>query len=378
MDDTDTPDIVNEIGDDGGLNSRLLQQLVDRANELIDSGLDEAAVVHAYEDFTSRLDRNSEKIADALSQLMHEHLPERAEWEAGVRDRIGTRYSDALAAYDAVVQVIAHAAREFWARYRSRDDHDALAEVLWGNLAQGIRVAREVGHMLRGGFPYGALAAQRTGYELAVRSMVLRAHANESGHEDLVERYQLHDEIGREADMREYQRTSDAMGFEPMDNAKAEADGQRKTELLERFGKHFGQPYGWAVGLPGVTSGSFKELETLAGVDHRRGIYRWASHYVHGDPSSLRMSIMRRGGVSQGVVSDLTNVHLTDPAQFSLYALNLNYLSLAMGDPPDLADLWVSAGLPHLIDRTSTAFWKAEQGVRAAEDELQGRLRGDP
>lgn len=372
------PDLVDEIGDGDGLNSQLLQQLVDRANELIDSGLDEgAAVVQAYEDFASRLDRNSEKIADGLGQLMREHLPERAEWEAGVRDRIGTSYNDALAAYDTVVQVIAHAAREFWPRYRSRDDGDALTGVLWGNLAQGIRIAREVGYMLRGGFPFGALAAQRTGYELAVRSMVLRAHASESGHEDLVERYQLHDEIGREADMREYRRTSDALGFAPMEDAKVEAAGKRKKELLERFGKQFGQPYGWAVGLPGVTSGNFKELETLAGVDHRRGIYRWASHYVHGDPSSLRMSIMRRGGVSEGVVSDLTNVHLTDPAQFSLYALNLNYLSLAMGDPPDLADLWVSAGLPHLVDRAANAFWEAEQGVRTAEDELQGRLQDD-
>lgn len=375
MDDTDTPDFVDEIGDGDGLNSRLLQQLVDRANEMIDSGLDEeAAALQPYKDFTGRLDHNSEQIADVLGQLMSEHLSERAEWEAGVRERIGTSYHDALPAYDAVVQVIDHAAREFWVRYRSRDEGDALTEVLWGNLAQGIRVAREVGHLLRGGFPYGALASQRTGYELAVRSMVLRAHAGESGHEDLVERYHLHDEIGREADMREYRRTSNALGFAPMDDAKVEAAGERRKELLERFGKQFGQPYGWAVGLPGVMSGNFKELETLAGVDHRRGIYRWASHYVHGDPSSLRMSIMRRGGVSKGVVSDLTNVHLTDPAQFSLYALNLNYLSLAMGDPPDLADLWIAAGLPHLVDRAANAFWQAEQGVRTAEDELQRRL----
>ncbi|MBM9460757.1 hypothetical protein JK386_12655 [Nocardioides sp. zg-536] len=47
------------------------------------------------------------------------------------------------------------------------------------------------------------------------------------------------------------------------------------------------------------------------------------------------MSIFRRGGISQGVVSDLTNRHLIDPAQFALYALQLTYVSLAMNDSPD-------------------------------------------
>jgi hypothetical protein len=275
-----------------------------------------------------------------------------------------------------VVQVVSGAARDFWHRYKQEEEPDALTEVLWANLAQCLRVAREVGHLLRGGFPYGALAAQRTAYELAVRSTVLHTHGREPGHEDLVERYQLHDHIGQEADVREYQRNAETLGFTPYEGSEVEEAAARRTNLVKRFGKQFAQPYGWAVGLPGVTAGHFREIEELAGIDHRRGFYKWASHYVHGDPSSLRMSIMRRGGVSQGVLSDITNIHLTDPAQFTLYALQLTYISIVV-DAPALADLYISRGLQHLTERAGEAFWSAERALMDLEEQLQQRLAAE-
>lgn len=364
--------------DNESLSERLHAQTATRTVELIQSGLTEKdAVGRAVEELLTSFDERSEAIADGLARVTEEHLMERYDHDEGFRARLTERYRQAFTAYDVVVEVVAEGARDVWSRYRSQDDHDLLTEILWGNLVQCLRVAREVGHLLRGGFPFGALSAQRTAYELAVRSTVLKSHAREPAQEDLVERYQLHEQIGQEADVREYQRNAERLGFAVMDESEVQNAAARRAGLVARFGKDFTKQYGWAIGLPGVTAGQFRELEELAAVDHRRGFYCWASHYVHGDPSSLRMSIMRRGGASQGVISDATNLHLTDPAQLTLYALNLTYVSVAMGDPPDLADFWIAKGLPHLIDRAANAFWTAEQAIMADEKELQHQLSSE-
>jgi len=159
-----------------------------------------------------------------------------------------------------------------------------------------------------------------------------------------------------------------------MDDAVAGRAAKRRTELIERFGKSFANQFGWAVGLPGVTAGNFREVEELAELGHRRGFYRWSSHYVHGDQASLRMSIVRRGGVSLGVLSDLTNIHLTDPAQLTLFALHMTYLSVAFVDPGAPVDFYIASGLGPIIDQAGRAFWKAEQEVDASEQRLQAEL----
>ena len=358
-----------------GLDKRLREKAATRATVLMEAGVIPAeAVMQAVKELVDDFAQRSEQVADGLASVTREHLTDRYEYDAAFRQRLAEAYGEAFVAYDTVVEVIAEAARDFWHRYKEEGEQDELIEVLWANLAQCLRVAREVGHLLRGGFPYGALATQRTAYELAVRSIVLKAHGRELGHEDLAERYRLHDYIGQEADVREYQKSAEALGYTPFDESEVQAAADRRENLLERFGRSFGAQYGWAVGLPGVTAGKFREIEDLAGIDHRRGFYRWASHYVHGDPSSLRMSIMRRGGVSQGVLSDLTNIHLTDPAQFALYALQLTYVSVAMVDAPALADLFIAHGLQHLTDRAAEAFGTAAHTITATEEQLQQQL----
>jgi hypothetical protein len=361
-----------------GLDKRLREQAATRATALMEAGaVPEEAVAQAVEELVDGFEQRSDRVADGLASVAGEHLAARYEYDAGFRQRLEEAYGEAFAAYDTVVEVVAEAARDFWRRYQEAGEHDVLIEVLWANLAQSLRVTREVGHLLRGGFPYGALASQRTAYELAVRSIILGAHGRERDHEDLAERYRLHDHIGQDADVREYQKSAEALGHTPFDESEVQAVAERRKDLLDRYGKSFGAQYGWAVGLPGVKAGNFRELEELAGVDHRRGFYRWASHYVHGDPSSIRMSIMRRGGVSQGVLSDVTNLYLTDPAQFALYALQLTYVSVAMLDGPALSDLFIANGLRHLIDRAAKSFWAAEQGIRVAEEQLQQRMADD-
>lgn len=369
------------------LNTHLVAHVRARADALLREAAEadvelttEEAVTLADGEFVDDVldEERLETVADRLAALGNELLETRRESEAGFTQRLNSSYGKAFDAFDTVVEVVAEAARAFWHRYRTNDPDDDLINTLWGNLAQCLRVTREVGHLLRGGFPYGALAAQRTAYEIAVRTTLLSDHARKPGHEDLVERYLLHDHIGHERDLREYQKNAETLGFDPIDEADLEAATARRKELVERFGKTFASPYGWAVGLPGVTAGQFDKLEKLAGVSHRRGFYAWSSHFVHGDPSALRMSVMRRGGVSLGVVSDRTNRYLTDPAQFALYALQLTYINLIYrADNVDNiahADFLISRGLPQLVARAGDAFWEAEEQIEAAEERVQQEI----
>ena len=80
------------------------------------------------------------------------------------------------------------------------EEFDPVFEALIGLYARACRVAREVHHLLSGGFPFGALARSRTLHELAVITIGIADYGRDEAHADLADRFLQHAWIARYSD----------------------------------------------------------------------------------------------------------------------------------------------------------------------------------
>jgi Family of unknown function (DUF5677) len=267
------------------------------------------------------------------------------------------------------------AGEEFNRVYRpaaiERQDH--LFEALVGLHARACRTAAEVHHLLCGGFPMGALARCRTLHELAVTAIVLADYGSRDGHGDLAERYLLHEVVHAFGDATTYRANYEALGHEPFTDEDMATVTDQRDALVDRFGKPFTSPYGWAAKLVGEPRPEFWKLERLADVSHIRSYFRWASHEVHADAKGLANNVVERGGVEY-MVAGRTNAGLADPGHMALISLHQVTVSMLLSpETPALRDIRALQAMQLLVEQAGEAFGLAEESIAAAEERFQAR-----
>ena len=129
------------------------------------------------------------------------------------------------------------------------------------------------------------MAAADVSGDLAAWLMPARAPDGDTP--DLAERNLLHANVVSWLDAAEYQEVAPQLGYEPLDpHEMSEIRGPR-DEAVQTYGQEFGKPNGWAACLTdNQKAPRLKDLELLAGADHMRAHYSWASHEVHADAKS--------------------------------------------------------------------------------------------
>ena len=252
-----------------------------------------------------------------------------------------------------------------------RQDH--LFEALVGLHARACRTAAEVHHLLCGGFPMGALARCRTLHELAVTAIILADYGSRDEHNDLAERYLLHEVVHAFGDAETYQKNYEAMGHEPFTDEDMATLTEQRDALVDRFGKSFTSLYGWAANLVGKTRPEFRHLERLAEVSHLRSYFRWASHEVHADSKGLALNVVERGGVAY-MVAGRTNAGLAEPGHMALISLHQVTVSMLLSpEMPAMLDVQALQAMRLLVERAGEAFDLAEESIAAAEERFQAR-----
>lgn len=346
----------------------------------IESGMDHDAATTRTVDLLSEVQDNlAPGYAEDLLADVAAHVSDTRVYLTDFAERLREHWGEALDLYMAIVEVVEGVIRASIARsVDNGTSDDPLFDLLSQLNGQALRVAREVHVLLSHGYPMGALALSRTLYEIAVRTVVLAEYGRESEHEDLAERYLLHGRIANLKDASVYQRDAELLGYTPFDEPVIQRLQDERDALVERYGTDYKQPYGWAVGLPGITSGRrFDELEALARVSHRRGHYQLTSHLIHADAKALGLNSVTRGGAS-AVLTNATNAALSDPASHALYALNLTFVNfLKVSQPVSLADSFTAQAIEVLVERAEAAFEAAEMRVVDAEERLQTQLAAE-
>lgn len=383
-DDSDNPAAVSapwgnpsDFEDANDWFNQALEHTIDR---LVTRGMrEEEAVERAAEIVVTMTEKTAPDHAEALEANGKTFTAESATYRQGFAERLRVHWGNPLDLYEIVVDVVGQAGTLFAKRNIGNSggsgDRDLLLDVLVQLNGQAIRVAREVHALLTAGFPLGAHALARTIHEISVRAAILAEFGTTDEHKDIAEKFVRHDRVLTYKDAVVYQRDAEALGYERLPQDTLDAMKAAHDALIDKYGKAYRTQYGWASGPPGLAGEpNFERLERVASLGHHRGLYKWASHFVHGDASSLRLNMVERGG-SRAVLTNATNIMLADPGQQALHGLYRVFVSLVTSaEHFAFYDQLLCHSLSILIDKADKLFVEGERAVDDAEERFQAEL----
>jgi hypothetical protein len=350
------------------------------ALRLIEQGHPEADVLRWIEEAVpDAITEAAKPIAGELKRTSYRMVLEHQAIRRGFEARLAHRWLDALVLYESVLVASQEMGSEFAQHHRDGavEEQDLVFEALVRLQARACLTASEILSLLRSGYPFGAHARWRTLHELAVVAGLIARSGRE-----VAERYLLHQGIQEAKDADDYQKYAERLGYEPFREDEMQAHRKLWAELIERFGRPFKNPYGWAVPLfEGNSDPKFRDLEKLAGLDHLRPHYGWASHRVHAGAKGAALNIVSRGPES-AYLTGPTNAGLADPGHGALISLLQVTTDLILfGRPSAEGSPHVTAmvtALAQLVDEAGDEFLRVHREIEAEEMELWGPAEESP
>jgi len=279
------------------------------------------------------LDGVAPRIAQDLVRRAPRMLRRHRRLNRGFERHFRKHWGKALDRFYAIVVCAEEVGHELHRGHReaAAEEDDPVFEALIGLYARACRIAREVHHLLSGGFPFGALARSRTLHELAVITIVIADYGREEEHADLADRFIQHAMIAHYTDAKQYQENCEALGREPLSAEDMARMEQEHDLLVERYGKTYKERYGWATGVDGrLSAPTFRDLEGLVDMSHLRWHYRQQSHEVHADATGWESNVLESGGRAY-LTTDRVNFGLAEPAHLALVSLHQCAASLLAG-----------------------------------------------
>lgn len=311
----------------------------------------DAVLVAMKEAIPESARESATKVADAMDKRAKRFVGRAKRSDAGFRSRLEATWREPFSR----LRVLVQAFQEFGEAYHEGTGHpDAeppkcLTSALTQLHVRACRTAREVMHLLEGGFADGALARWRTLHEVAVVAAFLQQHG-----EDAAELYLLHDQVRacRIAEM--FAANSGKLGWEPVPHPDLTHLRSLRDELCVRFGKPFSTEYGWAAVTLRVGNPGFRQIEEVVDLAIWRPFYRWASDGVHAGPGGLRpLGVHRDAGLT--LLAGPSNIGLADPGQNTCLSLGLIVSALTI-HRPTLDAVSSSMAFQELATRCVSAF----------------------
>jgi hypothetical protein len=156
-----------------------------------------------------------------------------------------------------------------------------------------------------------------------------------------------------------------------MSTAELEEIERSYQFVLERYGAHFREQYGWArpyLNIP-ERAPRFSDLEEAAGIDHLRGHYQMASHNVHANPKGLffKLGLLADADV---LLTGPSNAGLADPGHAS--AISLTQASSALVTIDMTLDNIVAVKMMmRLADQIGASFLAASRQLDRDEERFR-------
>jgi hypothetical protein len=181
--------------------------------------------------------------------------------------------------------------------------------------ARSCQVTAEIITLVENGYADGAMARWRTLHEICVVATVI----SDSG-EDLAERYVDHEIIESKRALDEYMICHKLLGYKPISKRETAHVNQAYDAAIEKYGKDFGAPYGWASAHLKKKRPAFRDLESRADQSFMRSQYKMASYNVHAGSKSMffRLSMLSE---QSHVLAGASNAGLDEPGQNTAYTL---------------------------------------------------------
>jgi Family of unknown function (DUF5677) len=317
------------------------------------------------------------KVADDTANLLLKSLRQKwpEEFEAqrtdveSFKERLGHRWGKALGKLRMLLAIVREWSQEVYDRGHGtsggRPPH--IEDVMLRLHIRACQVTSEIIVLLENGYADGAMARWRTLHEIAVVAAVIAKFG-----EEIAERYVYYQIVESFSALKAYERNHKDLGFRPVskrDSAKVRRD---HAKVIKRFGKKFGEEYGWAahhlkvVGKGNVT---FARLEEEAGDAMMRSPYKMASYNVHASPKGVYFKLGSLKG-SPSLLGGASNAGLTEPAQHAAVSL-AEITLLVISDSPLFVDLVVGNIVAKLEAEIPREFAKADRKLH--RDDRQHR-----
>lgn len=191
-----------------------------------------------------------------------------------------------------------------WLRSQESKNDSALTEALLRLHARACQIAGEVEVLLQAGFADGALSRWRTLHEVATVAIFLHEKGNASAQRYLdhlvVDSYDLARKIRAASD-----DPDDEISDREMTMLTREVD-----ELKAKYGKDFGEEYGWAADALKIQKPNFSQIEKAVCLEHLRPYYKLASSTVHAGPKGVFWKL--------GLINNSPDVMLAGPSNSGL------------------------------------------------------------
>ncbi len=193
-----------------------------------------------------------------------------------------------------------------------------LFSALIKNHSRACLMSEDILHLLKGGFPDAAFARWRSLYEIAVTATFIRLRG-----EACAEAYLDHEIVDELNCHRLDQELQVARGMKPLSDGCLKDLERACQEMLEKHGKSFKNPFGWAAATLGQKNPQFRDLEVSIGQNHMRVIYKRASHKIHAAANGISTSLgIQSFGPDAPMLRTPVHEGLRDPAILCAHSLS--------------------------------------------------------
>ncbi|HEY1723297.1 MAG TPA: DUF5677 domain-containing protein [Magnetospirillaceae bacterium] len=313
-------------------------------------------------------DRVSATYYEALSERWSEEFQAQQAESEGFKQRLEVRWGKALGKLRMLLTLIREWAQEAADRqHKTKDTNNKrLKDVMLRLHVRACQVTNEIIVLLENGFADGALARWRTLHEITIVAAVIAKFG-----EEIAERYVHYQIVESFAALKAYERAYKGLGYKAPSKRTSEKVRKDYDKVVKRFGKEFGEQYGWAAHHLEKVRPTFADLEKEAGEEVMRSPYKMASYNVHASPKGIYFKI---GGIGESEVylAGASNAGLTDPAQHAAMSL-VEITSLTIGDSLVFDDLVIAGVIARLRDEIPKEFWRAERQLRKEHSRRVGR-----
>jgi Family of unknown function (DUF5677) len=231
---------------------------------------------------------------------------------------------------------------------------------------RGCQVSAEILMLVENGYADGAMARWRTLHEISIVATLIAENGDE-----LAMRYIEHSAVEAKRAMDEFVRCHTALGYASPTKREIASVVAKFDSAVQRFGKDFSTPYGWAVGHSGITNPNpkFRDLEDAAGRAMMRSYYKMASYNVHASSKGL---LFRLGTIDDPshLIAGATNAGLEEPGQNMAFTLT-QLTALLIGPKYQLDDLIQLQILTLLRDGAVAGLIKSARKLRTDERRIR-------
>ena len=231
--------------------------------------------------------------------------------------------------------------------------------------AKACLVSQEIAILMKHGYASGAHARWRSLHEIAVTALFIKEHGNE-----VAERYLNYRYIESYYAMRQYKIHAKKLNYEPFEEEEEENTTSVKNFFVEKYGRSFENPYGWASKELNKPRPNFADIEKSVGVDHMRPYYKMASNAVHADSKGTVFNI----GISESdkekiLLAGPSDSGLADPGSGTAVSLNLINTTL-ITSRPTVENLILLQATSLLVNEINEAFLEAHKFI---EEQAEGK-----